>query len=472
LGLRSLIERNERRLMSNSLSLETIDFSRYEAYLENSTSEKLHTKLLLARRIDRLPDGKEFGLATTANEFNFSGHWNALATQRLNWNFTARSLEVNNPDLIDQADLKTFLGKLSYSFQVMKGIIRSTTAYEVGSGQENKRSFIYLEVEPGKGIFQWVDYNADGVQQIEEFEIAPNIDQATYIRIERPTTEFIKTQNVLFNENLQLGLKPIWFNKKGVKKLISKFSTTTNIQISRKNRQQEDFEFWNPFNLDIEDEGIVAAQSLIRNNLYFDRGNPKFMSYIGQSEVFSAQALDVGTLKSKEVEKYFHYQLKLKEWMNHTFDISNGNKSNDASIFQNRNFNINTFRVNPALHFLFSKTFNTTLQYRFENQENLDGGQQKLKKDEFNFSLGYQNTNNRSIDLSITYSNVNFEGFINDPVAFTMLDGLQNGKNINWEIRANQRIAKNLQLLISYNGRKNGILNIVHFGNVQVKATF
>ncbi len=472
LGFRTLIERNSRALASDSLSLESLYFSRYETYLENSASKKLHTKILLARRIDQLPDGKKFELGSTADELNLSGHWNAASSQQLNWNFIARNLKINNPDLIDQVDLQTYLGKLSYRFQLLKGVIRSTTAYELGSGQENKRSYIYLEVEPGKGIFQWVDYNADGIQQIEEFEIAPNIDQATFIRIERPTTDFIRTQNVLFNENLQLGLKPIWHDKKGLKKWVSKLSTTTNIQISRKNSKQENFAFWNPFNLDIENEGIVAAQSLIRNNLYFDRGNPKFMAYIGHSEVFSAQALDIGTLKNKELERYVHYQIKVKSWMNHTFDISSGTKSNDASIFQNRNYQIETFRINPALHFLFTKTFNATIQYRFENQDNLSGEQQSLTKNEFNFALGYQNISNRSIDLSLTFSEINFDGLPNDPVAFTMLDGLQNGRNLQWDLSANQRVAKNLQLLINYNGRKAGNLDVVHFGNVQIKATF
>jgi len=53
-----------------------------------------------------------------------------------------------------------------------------------------------------------------------------------------------------------------------------------------------------------------------------------------------------------------------------------------------------------------------------------------------------------------------------------MLDGLQNGRNLEWQLTMNQQIAKNLQLLINYNGRKAGDLDIVHFGNLQVKATF
>ena len=364
------------------------------------------------------------------------------------------------------------MGKLSYSFQALMGILSSTTAYELGSGQENRRSFIYIEVEPGKGIFQWIDYNEDGIQQIEEFEIAPNIDQATFIRVERPTLEFIKTQNVLFNENLQLSLKPVWFDKKGAKKFFSKFSTATNIQISRKNITQDGFDFWNPFNTSFDNQDIVSAQSLIRNNLYFNRGNPKFDIYIGRSNIFSAQALDIGTLRNEQVENYGHYQIKIKPWLSHIFDIVSGTNLNDASIFEGRNYEIDFLRFTPALQFLISNQLNARAQYEWERQDNLIGALQNLTKNELSVALGYQNTSNRSIDLKLTYSNVAFEGPINDPASFIMLDGLQKGVNFEWQISANQQISRNLQLLINYNGRKTGDLNVVHFGNMQIKATF
>lgn len=471
-GFRTIIEQNSRRLQSDSLSLESLNFRRYEAYLENNSSNNLHTKLLIARRIDLAPAGTEFALATTADEFNLQGHWRGTSTQSLNWNFTARNLRVDNKSLSNEVNLQTFLGKLSYSFQAFNGILRSTTAYELGSGQENKRSFIYLEVEPGQGIFQWIDYNEDGVQQIEEFEIAPNIDQATFIRVERPTLEFIKTQNVLFNENLQLSLKPIWFDKEGSKKFLSKFSTATNIQISRKNNTQEGFDFWNPFNLSFDNQEIVSAQSLIRNNLYFDRGNPKFDIYIGRSNVFSAQALDIGTLRSEQTENYGHYQVKIKQWLSHTFDVVSGINLNNASIFENRNYEIDFLRFTPALQFLISKKINARAQYAWESQENQIGASQNLTKNELSFALGYQNTSNRSVDLNFTYSNIAFDGPINDPASFIMLDGLQKGVNFEWQISANQQISRNLQLIINYNGRKTGVLDVVHFGNMQIKATF
>ena len=472
IGVTSLIEQNIRRVNPDSLSTLSLAFARYEAYLENKSSSTLYSRISVARRTDKLPDGGLMDLVSTAQELNVKGHWNEKASQQLNWNFLARNLRVDNPELLDEVDFQTYLGKLTYTFQLLKGVVRSTTAYELGSGQENKRSFIYLEVEPGKGIFQWLDYNEDGVQQLEEFEIAANVDQATFIRIERPTNEFIKTQNVLFNENFQLGLKPIWFDQKGIKKFISKFSTSTNIQISRKNNDSASFNFWNPFDLAFDDPGIVTAQSLVRNNLYYDRGNSKFAAFVGRSNIFSVQALDIGTIRNRQIENYLNYQFRFTESINHTFDLQSGNRMNEFNLFQNRNFNLDFTRIRPAVHFLFSTILNASLQYGWEKQSNQIGDNEQLTKNELTVSLGYQNTISRSLDLSLTYSDIDFEGPLNTPVAFTMLDGLQNGRNLEWQLTMNQRIAKNLQLLINYNGRKTGDLDVIHFGNLQVKATF
>ena len=80
----------------------------------------------------------------------------------------------------------TVIGRVEYNLKLLKGALSFSTFYEIGSGLEQRRDFIYLKVNDGQGIYTWIDYNQDGVQDLNEFEIAQFVDQASYIRVFTP----------------------------------------------------------------------------------------------------------------------------------------------------------------------------------------------------------------------------------------------------------------------------------------------
>jgi long-subunit fatty acid transport protein len=57
-------------------------------------------------------------------------------------------------------------------------------------------------------------------------------------------------------------------------------------------------------------------------------------------------------------------------------------------------------------------------------------------------------------------------------MGYEMLNGLQTGDNFTWGASLQRNIGAGVQLNMSYEGRKSSNVNVVHTGNMQVRAYF
>jgi hypothetical protein len=61
----------------------------------------------------------------------------------------------------------------------------------------------------------------------------------------------------------------------------------------------------------------------------------------------------------------------------------------------------------------------------------------------------------------------------NTQVEFAMLQGLQNGRNYIWNLTYARKISENIELIMSYDGRKTGQNpKLIHTGSAQIRAVF
>jgi hypothetical protein len=470
-----LAELQEYNLWTNpggdSIRQNSFNFNQYEAFIKTNDSITNSSYIGYKFRSDELPKDNKLSYSTEAHDFSFSTDIVSNPTHRFSAGANYRRLFVKDTLLYAGKPEDNMTGRLEHSLRLLRGAISTSSFYEIGSGLERKIEFSYLEVAPGQGVYMWTDYNNNGIKELDEFEIAHFADQASYIRIITPSNEYIKTYSNMFNQNIILNPTAVWRNEQGIKKFLSRFSNQFAYRLSGKNTSSEFKEFANPFAGNVDDVSLVSMTSSIRNNLAFNKFNPKFnIEYIHQSnnnKIMLVSGFDTRSFSSDNI--------LISSQITNTFRIQNnlsiGNKSYNSEFFGNRDYVLDLFSNNSTISFQPNINNRINLSYIYQTKENLSG-------DEYlnghNLGLEYRmsSVNRGTVNFQANYVFFGFEGNTGGPVAYEMLEGLMPGRNFTWTIGFQRQLAGGLQINLNYNGRKSPDTPAVHTGGVQLRAFF
>ena len=468
-------EKNQRNsINSDTLSPTSFYYDLVRGYIRSPQGNDFQLTFNYQKRYDYLPLQTDFQQITEADDLNMEGEWKKGTVSNLRFNLTYRNLYIADENLTEIEPQKTYLGRIEYALNLKKGLLRANTTYQIGSGQEQKIQFNYIEVEAGQGVYTWIDRNQDSIKQVDEFELSVFQDQANHIRIATFTNEFIRTNSLIFNQSIALNPKAVWYNQKGFKKLLSKFATQSAWQVNRKVLIAPDIVAWNPFQTEISDTALVSLTGNLRHSLFFNRTNPKFGGEIGYFNNSNRVILTTGFESRSRQEMFLKFRWNITKDVNLKFDASLQTLINDSEIFNTRDYNINVQEIAPEVAlFAFERSLRTSVKYRYKYSENtLENSEETATAHEGKLELTYNRARKSAYRFSFSYVDVDFTGVSNTPVEFTMLEGLQNGQNFIWNLTFNRSIARNIQLLITYEGRKTGEANIIHVGRASVRAVF
>lgn len=469
-------ERNRRSTpVGDTLAPASFYFTQYRYFLESPQEKAVRFHAHYNRREDFLPVETTFATSALAEEVNVNGSWQLFKGLQMTSNLTYRELQVRDPERENATPGQTFLGRTDLRLTLWRGALRSVMTYELGSGQEPTREFTFVRVNPGEGTHIWLDslYNQDGVIQPNEMEIAPFRDKADYIKVATFSNEFIGVNYVLLNQNLQINPKAVWFNKEGLRKLISKLSLQSTFNINRRTRNDPNISAWNPFQLDISDTSLVALTTNMRNLLFFNRADPKYDIQLGQTEVQNKIVQTTGFESRLNREYYLRSRLNLGRTFSLQLNLSRQDRLSDSENFDNRDFKIRSYQAGPQVTFLPNPKFRTILKYDYQTDRNQLGDTgESANRHNLSLETTYNASTNTSVRLNTSLVQVRFDGRTNSPVGFAILNGLQDGSNYLWTLRIDRRIKQNIQLGISYEGRKTGDARVVHVGRAQVAALF
>lgn len=490
-GLYGEREQNERRTKAtDSLQVLSFWYDLARAYVEwGSEGAPWRWNASWMHRNDYAPAGKGFSQNTAVDEANLNGTWNrpppapGKATHQVNWNLSWRQLRVKDPELTTLKPQQTYLGRLDYSTSFWKNALALTCGYEIGSGQTPRIEYTYLRVNPGEGQYTWVDRNQDSVLTLDEMELAVFPDQANYVRIGITTPDYLPTLNTTYNQSLRIEprLLGISRQKRWLYRL-SKLSLQSNLQLSRRILASATNEqMWNPFDLSVADSALVALSAVSRQVLYINRADPRWDIYLAFTDNRQRSALTIGAESRVLTELTWHGRLNLHTHWTTELDLSRGQRRNDSELFSNRRFDIRFGRIIPKLTWIPLAAFRLSAQYTFFQGKNAlpsaENARQHAWGVELMWSPASQPNNHgfraaTNIRARASLANIAFEGAINSPVAFAMLEGLQNGRNYLWGLQLDRQLSKAMQISLLYDGRKTGENRVIHTARAQVRAIF
>jgi len=466
LGVSENAEQNEwNSVQTDSLSLNSFSFNEYKVFLNQPDSSRQMYFLFYKIRENRLPLNGNLELSDRSKDLGAGLTLFHKKGIRVNGRLNYREIALRDTLNSKFKEENALTGRAEIYLQLFKGTINWSAFYETGFGFETKKDYQYLEVPAGQGQYTWIDYNGNGIKELDEFEYAKFPDQATFIRIVLPGNETEKIFLSQLNQTINLQPARIWSKSVGIKKFISYFSNSFAFRVL----QKADHDDYIP---DFTDNpNIIKLNWSLRNIFSFRSANRNWqLDYI-----YDENKLKIPLVNGTEYKEHLRNTIKLKWKILKQFTVFNDLVSSSqvsySEFFSWKSYNINNLSNDLALQFQPQISWSAKVSYRHTNKVNTIGTE-KSNLQEIKFTYKQNIFKKGNIQANFSTININYNGDALNSVAYEILEGLLPGKNMVWNISYNQRLSKIFQLSLNYNGRINSGSPIIHNGGVQLRASF
>lgn len=425
-------------------------------------------------RDDRLPfGGGELEGSQSGHNYTLATELNRWENHLLKLTATYRLLSLFDTPEQQGRQENNYLGQLEYNGNFLNKAIKWGTFYSFSQGQELRRELAYLEVPRGQGNYIWIDYNENGVQELDEFELAFFNDQANYIKVFIPGNSFVPTISTKFNQTIQLS--PASLLRKN--HLLGRFSNLTVFSADRRNQGGDPLAYLNPIRLDWQDTALISANTSFRNTFFINRNNPNFGLDIGYQRNLQRMLLANGTESRSNLDRSVKLRWNILKRLNFENFLNAGERLLQADLFAVRNYRIVQYEWEPSINLSATEKLRVGLKYAFRDKRNVESREAAVVNDavsihELTAELNYNLLSTSSIRITVSNINNRFEGDANSPAGFEMLQGLLPGRNQVWSLSLFRKLSNNLQLNFTYDGRAAANAPTIHTGRVQARLVF
>ena len=477
IGSKYIVEHNDLRSANKDSLLSTaFSFDALTAYIKSNTESKNNYSFEYTLRHDRTRKDNQFKQSTLGQTFSLLSNIASIKNHEIKFVGAYRMLQISDTTITSLKPDESLLGRLEYNFSLFKNVISGNVLYELGSGQELKREYTYVEVPVGQGLYVWRDYNNDNLKQLNEFELAVFPDEKRYIRIFTPTNQYVKAKYAQYNQSISINPKNLFSvsNKSIIKNVVSAIYVQSTIQLNNRFIGTQGLEQYNPFIRNFSDSLLINNTSSVVNSFFINRFNNKWgVDYI-QSIISGKTLLNYGIDGRRNIDHQVRMRMNIKQYFTLGCTLKKGNKIVESQFLETRNYEIENKIAEPNITLLlFKNQLRILTSYKYDIRKNalLYGGEKSIS-DNINIDLKYNIVSSGNINIKTTYSSISYNGTSNSTIGYIMLDGLQKGNNWLWQVGFEKRISKNIEMSLQYEGRKPASTNTIHTGRASVRAIF
>jgi len=473
LGARYEAEHNQiQDNRTDSMQLTSFSFETMTAYLRSDPGSMNSWELTYTARNNKLPLGTQLVGSDHSRNLSFDLSLLKNRYQQVKLKATYRELILDNTTISSgSVPDKSFLGRIAYNVHSKSGFLTGNALYETGAGQEQKRDYSFYEVSPGQGQYTWKDYNGDGIQQLDEFELAVFSDEATFIKIYTPTNEFIQADYTQFNYSV--GLSPrriIKDSAAGFKGMLRKLEFRSSLQ-SAKKQFASGGPVFNPFATGVADSAMLNFNYIFSNTLSFGQMSSKWGLDLTRLINYNKSLLTYGSEATKITTWDLKGRWQIAPAYNLAWEQQFGTHDLMTPAFASRNFELSSMSANPTLTYTNRTKWRLMGGYEYEKIKNkvIYGGETATTSS-IQMEGKYNAVQQTSVTARFQYSKIDFDGDPASTVTYNMLEGLLPGKNYRFVIELNKRLMKSLELSFQYEGRKSGEAKFIQIGRASIRA--
>ncbi len=462
-------EKNTFLTDADTLSNASFNYDLYRFHINNRLSDKHAVELAYSTRTDDRIINGSLQRVTEGQNIELKGFWNEGNTSQLQWQLALRDFEVEEEFLEFEQAKKAFIGNVDHKLSILSKALSINSYYESNTGQEPRLEFQYVQVQQGEGSYIWNDYNMDSIQQINEFEIAPFSDLASFEKISVFNNEFISTNRQVLNQSIR-------FNPKRIQSLRDKWLGRiyffSRYRIDQKNQSQGG-QFFNFIDFDHNSDELVSYSSSFDHTLFLNRGQPEWDVQLSYRSIHNKSNQISGAEQRQNKEYFARTRLNLHKQLDLLLAYTDGILIRRSENFNNQNFDIDSRKYDLQLNFRPSSKFRLIGKTNFEKRNNALGSENENANIlTSGIELSWRQTSTSNLEFNFDLVSINFEGDANSPVAFEMLKGLDNGSNILIGLNYTRRVSKSIDLILLYNGRKPAENPLINTASVQMRAIF